>query len=562
MAPPEPAPLPKGAIGIVAVISILLFLNARITGLAGDLLVVDSTGTSLSEPGWKDLPTRSYNVQGFCSRVPMDTTAGMIWNALRADVLRMTPVDDAEDLQGLVDRLLSPYNLRNTQRGRPLFSTWGAFLDKVNARIRSSRERSVRIAVLVTKDEPSGWPRRLQGLLDRALGPRVVVVDIHSVPYPSSELFTKGLTYNLLYKSDVVPDMIIHSLFSSDDYAPDRDHNVLEDVTFMDHRRFVAEDWLRAAMESQPCHDSPPVVMFVDDTLPGHNHGGYLADSIQARVVQQLVDHYQVPFVSFVDAVRRTILTDESSVFYYGKDPSVDGQIGVLWSILFSFLSYTVEYCDHVANQASEQYQFSSFDSAMRHRVEHIVPPYLSGNLSLSDVSEKWQQEEERQTMRREHVCLPGRQVKSRKCIISSLGPGRETSVGLQSHLSRYIKRQRGWRIVNGGILEASSPGASLELAVPLKRSEHVDEVTLFTVREDSTRQATSPQLQVDVRAGPVHERISIIPSHNSAVSVALPDVVNLREPVGNTTMSIKLELVQGDHVRVAGLFACDSVER
>jgi hypothetical protein len=449
----------------------------------------------------------------------------------------------------------------------------------------------------------------LQTLLDRFLGQGVVQVTVVAIPTATTELFTAMVkdgrvlqTRQQLGDGDgdsahdgptsqiqrhiQTADLILHAAGSQDNFRLDRRANTMENVKYQEHQRRVQQDFIRACLQSQPCSHgnkhahAQPAVVYLDDYLSGQGHETIVADTITARVIHQLVDYYTaVSLVSYASVVNRLVMADtEKSVFggagggggagslNYGKV----AHVGVLWTLVFAALEFTVDYCSHVSAKSethgSSEVPFIS-EEVFR-RVNAVPPPYLNGNTSLVTVSEEWIHEEKKLMNRRKAVCGQGHNatVLPPSCVLavtssSEAGPKQATSLQDYFKPTTY-KKSVGWKVLETGTLRATQAQASLKLEMMVPEHQSISRVQVFVVLEDvdaKTKSTSAALLQVKViLPGNDEKSVEVEATHNSAVRVALPVQIEVQPPAAaGTLVKLELRLIKGETVDVEGVFIC-----
>jgi hypothetical protein len=387
-------------------------------------------------------------------------------------------------------------------------------------------------------------------------------------------------------------DLIVHAAGSQDNFRLDRKIHTMDSVKYQEHQRRVQQDFIRASLHSQPCGlsstdgyvHSQPAVVYLDDYLYGQGHESIVADTITARVIHQLIDYYPAAgLVSYASVVNRLVMADADKNAFatvgaggslnYGKVP----HIGVLWTLLFAALEYTVDYCSHVDAKSHEivsKDELPLITPEVLARVATVPPPYLDGNTSLVTVSQQWKQEEKLLWDRRYAVC--GRDDQKAKvlrpsCALAVTASGNvNTKAAKNSHAHPLntlpsFKEAIGWKLTDTGTLRATRTNSqapwSVEAVVP--KNQTVDHVQVFVVREDTnkTRSASAPLLQVKAIIGGDGDReysVEVQATHNSDARVALPVRIDVQPPAtAGVQIRLELRLIKGETVDIEGVFAC-----
>jgi hypothetical protein len=497
------------------------------------------------------------------------------------------------------------------------------------------------------------WPVRLQTMLDRLVGPGVVQVTVVAIPTATTELFTamlmkdggggdsssddsdSGSDDSDKRHAVQTADLILHAAGSQDNYQFDRRHATMENVQYQEHQRRVQQDFIRASLQSQPCRDNDaddddadaddaehngnkrvhmhaqPAVVYLDDYLSaGQGHETMVADTVTARVIHQLVDYYTaVGLVSYASVVNRLVTTmlaaadTEHGVFGGGGGGGGDAggslnygkvaHVGVLWTLVFAALEFTVDYCSHVTSANTSQDSTAGVKNKNKNnnknkpfisedvfrRVNTVPPPYLNGNTSLVTVSEEWIQEEKKWRNWRKAVCgkghngtvqLPPSCVLAVTSNVGTVGGPNKKATSLQDYFKpATLNKSVGWKLLveTGGTLRATQAKASLTLEMVVPEHQSISSVQVFVVREDvdaktkstSALTSTAALLQIKViLPGNDEKSVEVEATHNSAARVALPVRIEVQPPAAaGTLVKLELRLIEGETVDIEGVFVC-----
>ena len=598
----------------------------------------DSQSRSQLQPHQISLPT--YPQKGVCSLLAANKTASYLWNTNLERMLQLTvPQDNDDDLvwtRALAESILRPNRLRDGSKSRPLLSVWGRLLDKLSARmslennVKKSMQSPLQVLILggatvhgvgscvvpetllassrsttstkvASDSRQCAWPRLLQHIADQVLGVGVVQVTVRAVPMATTDLFTAALKHGLF--SIAAVDVIVHAVSAADNYPTDRSNHTMDSVAYRDHQMRMHQDFIRAALQSRPCQSAAhqqqqPMVVFVDDwqdpsRQQSQQHEHWVADTLTLRVLQQLADYYPATaMISYPAAIQRLVMADPNSPLTNSastnpqqrrQHPSKVVHTGVLWTILFAALDYTVQYCSriqHAARDALTTQNTNSWLSATtRNRIETTLPPVLDGKSSLVTVSQEWQRDEE-QLLARKAACRDKEQSASatpsttvaaddnHACVLAfisdaaaSISP---TTASLKDHLAPVYKASTGWQVLATGTVRATEQSAHLTLQQQTVNA--VRHVTVFVVRQDvHTVKSTPAQLRIQVKTGDTlvaQETVSVI--HNT-VPVALPVTLSVLPSLSaatternrTTLWTVELVLLQGESVDVEAIFVC-----
>jgi hypothetical protein len=338
-----------------------------------------------------------------------------------------------------------------------------------------------------------------------------------------------------LYSSGLLPspaDIIIDAYASQEmAFEPQTDRVVTPSfANAMLQRR---QDFVRSVL-LENCHlpTTKPLLILLDDHF---GTTGLLTDSLSTRVLQRLTDWYQVPFVSFGKVVRPLLYDNES------PGASIQISTGIASSLAFAALDFTIEYCSSLPQQRHEEMEHALIlKEGVQQLVESVLPPPLDLDLSLQQVSAKW-----RKTAAEEH-----RQVQCHNtatiCPLVYAANYKPASTGRQRH---------GW-ISDVPLLAATkSPRWTTTFVLPQGQPR----LELFVKPNAGTELHIR---LVEGEASPVGDNnlLSNLVSTTPSESVQSRTFDLSSWKGGNVTLT--LQLVKGDSIRIAGLVVCSGREK
>jgi hypothetical protein len=178
------------------------------------------------------------------------------------------------------------------------------------------------------------------------------------------------------------------------------------------------------------------------------------------------------------------------------------GHLGVMWSLLFSFLDCTVDYCG--SHQAITETTTPTFDHPpapapvpvpfvkpeVVELVTNVIPPPLNVDLTLNNVSCKWRQEQIHQRERCEKPQKQQQQNDNPTLTTTTVcptcfcpGAGAKSQNTFLSLMARQQQQSPGWSFVGDRLLLRSDANDSkLTLQSPLMNDQpHVPRVFVTT---------------------------------------------------------------------------------
>ncbi|GKY97240.1 hypothetical protein MPSEU_000682400 [Mayamaea pseudoterrestris] len=559
-------------------------------------LAVEATAASMRHASSQHYP------KGFCQRLPLHQSAPWIWNHQAQQILDATfdPLRDGSS-KWLADAFdaLPPMSL--TTRGRPQHDVWGAFINKIELRMSEDdllqQANPIKVLVIGSHYDASvscamkgasspfnvdcSWPARLQTLIDFYFGIGIIQIDVQSLEHDTTSLLTHAIQTNQLGAHNA--DLIIYGMSSQELHRDamlsdvNLEHAINMDARVKYYQRLLlrVQNFIRACLDSQPCEEYVPPVLLVDDYVGGL-HDKILIEYSMTRALQQVADHYRIGYVSYPHLVRKIVMTDATNDNPWAPDWSKNkkniqhgrgAHVGFLWSLLYNFLEYTIDYCSHESDiQEYRQVQKNTklVENWVIDRIQQ-PPPYLNGDLLWTNVSPQWKESVDALELRKRNVCAGRqRQSRARQCSFAMWGRGSDGSVmtaaATQAMLKPYMKRMSGFTILDGGIIRASQPHATLELVVH-DEDRDVDQASLFLgpgemkVLQDPMNQLDNAELKLTITSGTANATTST--TVNVVDRMSWQQDIPENEP--GQAIHLLIELVAGATVDIVALFLCTS---
>jgi hypothetical protein len=269
---------------------------------------------------------------------------------------------------------------------------------------------------------------------------------------------------------------------------------------------------------------------------------------VNSRMLHQVVDYYDTGLISYTQVVRRLVYAETTTLSPLATSPS-----GILWTALYSFLDFTVTYCNHEMLMQSTNKSTPFLSDEVLERVEKVLPPPLDGRQSLLTISQEWQKQQETQEQYKEQIC--GATQTGRSATCPSVYWAGHPSTASVSHLGQIL-RQDGWSVVEDGRLRATKSSATLQWRVPVVTTTSWY-AQLFVTVEKTIRDPVRLQWTVTSNKNGNHTNghyeVDYV-SKTLGVTISVPVV--LPYPI-TESLEFKLQLVKGDGVDVVafGLF-------
>ncbi len=267
-----------------------------------------------------------------CVRIPLSSST-FLWNKYSQDI--------------------AAYVLRPGIRTRPKWTLWKQLLDSVERKVQDQNE--FRIGMLVSEmgmEEYQYWRQELSDLGES------FHLHIHlSIYFEETEVE--------LEMEQQVLHLVIDARSGGGTQSHDAIHSTLLTTDYENSLRAQRQDWIRRCLLKN-C-----TLLLLDPT-----HGnGLWHDTTYTRILQQLADWYQIPFLSL--ATLSTQLIDPWKL--------------VIKLVLFASLDNTI-LCCHTTHP--EDGLSPLLKPGVEHTVERILPPLLDLSLSLQEVTRLWKSTE------------------------------------------------------------------------------------------------------------------------------------------------------------------------
>jgi hypothetical protein len=386
-------------------------------------------------------PSTSGERHGFCSYLPRNLSASILWRqernriveVMRTNIAGTRPDQKVDDpsypkwLESLFT-LLHPRFLRLGYKLPPLTSNLREVLHIIDQAMQKKNYwRPLNVVIVggsVTQGrnscvDPFGripmeaplklscnWPYQLQKICDEYFGVGVIRILNLAVKSTTTPLSTTIIKYKLypkeIYRNLVhgIPDVIINAYSTNDAVPSSSDNNQAYDTEFQREKRESAQDFIRSVRGLSKCTNLP-LVIYVNDYLGNLQHF-ILGENTNGLYAQEISEWYGVMFISYAAVVRRLtyanqnehILSPPWSYVNGTKQEvhlSLTGHIAITWVIAYSMLSMVLDFCDDNYDDHALSHLFpEQFSQKIFDMVERITPPPLNVHTQLRTVSEDW----------------------------------------------------------------------------------------------------------------------------------------------------------------------------
>ena len=256
------------------------------------------------------------------------------------------------------------------------------------------------------------WPSRLQSFFD-LIFPGVVDVTQVTLGGTNTESGITIWDYFLLPQGTPYPDIVIHGYATNDMHVLSENEAMARNLTLEDMILKINQDFVRLILKPQKnCDDRPsPLLLYVDDYIGNEQHE-ILRTTSFSRAITLLSNYYGFGYVSYADAIR-TIVYGDTSEEWFSADgwplrnvhPGMGAHISMTWILAYNMLNIASVYCDRLDNTGNEHAYnaLGGLPVLRRSKILHgepkphlrSLPPPLSFNLTLDEISQLWRKDME-----------------------------------------------------------------------------------------------------------------------------------------------------------------------
>ena len=436
------------------------------------------------------------------------------------------------------------------------------------------------------------WPERLRQFLN-ALGEDVVDVNYITLGGVNTE---SGLTIwdYKLFPSDIPhPDVVIHAYATNDMHILSEVEAMKRNMTLEDMILEVNQKFVRAVLKPrESCEDRPsPLLLYYDDYI-GNEQQVILKTQPFARAAEMLSKYYGFGLISYADAVRHLVYGDTNENWFSPHGwpnrqvhPGMGMHISSIWTIAFNFLIMATTYCSSLIDKelkpstSGQEYlpehgmpELRS-DKNMKGGPSFIprgMPPKLSTNLTLDNISSKWQNATS--TFFDASNCKESDYSKDKPCIFSWVGGlerGFDNPKHLEKRMSEVIVTNDGWiaSADNSKLgFTATKDHAVFEMKFDQVK-QNVQTLT-FMVMASYGEKWEGSKIRVDAyvdkdgekAANILAKSIDIVGFHDRQTSETYSHKLDLGEQWvrRKDTLRVRIELVGGSTFKFTGMAVCD----
>jgi hypothetical protein len=256
------------------------------------------------------------------------------------------------------------------------------------------------------------WAKRLEWFLEGYF-PSVVQVDVAAYGGMNTRGGTTVWEYDLFPKDVPIPDILINAFSTNDMHVLSMQEAKSQNITLEDGVLQMNQEFVRKVMKPRSdCNERPPpLLLYLDDYL-GNEQTGILDTLGVNSALHKLSGYYGFGFMSYADIVRDFVYSDTTEQWFSPKDwperqihHTAGGHVAIMWVVAYNLLNTVTVYCDSLKigpehiYEAIEGLPEPKFpDRAITGeplpKPRHALPPELSSDLTLDNVSARWHEME------------------------------------------------------------------------------------------------------------------------------------------------------------------------
>jgi len=334
------------------------------------------------------------------------------------------------------------------------------------------------------------WPRRLEWFLEQFF-PSVVQVDVAAYGGTNTRGGTTIWEYDMFPDNVPHPDILINTFSTNDMHVLSMREAQSQNVTLEDGVLQMNQEFVRKVMKPRSdCNERPPpLLLYLDDYL-GNEQKGILDTLAVNSALHKLSGYYGFGFMSYADVVRDFVYSNPSEEWFSPNEwperqihHTAGGHVAIMWVVAYNLLNTVTVYCDslkigpeHIYEAIEGLPELKFPDRAIKGeplpKPRHALPPELSSDLTLDNISTRWHEMESNVTASGfdESACPSMSEGGGRQSVChlhmfpmySASNPG----PGIMETIAPFVVENDGWEAANDEKkgLVPSKANASLKL--------------------------------------------------------------------------------------------------
>jgi hypothetical protein len=434
------------------------------------------------------------------------------------------------------------------------------------------------------------WPNRLENMINQLFGGELVEVTAVGMGGTNSATGATILEHDLLPADAKNPDIIINSYSTNDMHAITMRQAASGNATLRDKLFDMTQDFVRQALRPQSCKGvQQPLLLHMDDYL-GNEQREIWSTTELSQGVNVLANYYGFASMSYADMVRDWVYGDtreslfspqgwyDGDVFSREIHPGVGAHSTMAWAVAYNLLNLATTHCSMESESiigATEQRKLQLLESPEAADipgkplpVPKGLPPRLSRELSLEEVSGLWRESSE-ELVRSESRSSSGRcQDRCPFSWVGGIDLQQSNAQWVEEYFNEHITKSSGWKLAGGeqkiGFVPVDGKHGS-ELTLNFANlTQSVRSVTLFTMKSYGERWKDSRAQVKILNKSRSHQTwnetnaVELSGFHDKDTSETYTEVIHLSKKVSaGDSLRISTTFLQGGTFKIMGFAIC-----
>jgi len=431
------------------------------------------------------------------------------------------------------------------------------------------------------------WPGRVFDFLNH-LFPDVVEGYNIAMGGTNTKVGTDMLKYNLL--PDNVPqqlDIIIHAYSTNDMHISTVQDAESEKLTLDDMVHNMYEKFIRTVLKPRfSCDEKePPLLLFLDDYLG--NEQREIRKTLSVNTIgNRLSVYYGLGFMSYADAVRDFVYGDTDEWWFSSKlwperqiHPGAGAHISIMYVVVYNFLNMATTYCDRLEIGPEHLYDSNvygmpelrsnqTYSGEPRPKFMNALPPEMTLDLSLDDISMKWHEAENASLALAFNAseCTPTSSIGT-PCIFSWLSQLLNEDQQILELAEPYLTLNNGWEQTSDhGKIGLTPTSLDAKLSLRFNMTNEVKKLNFVVMKSYGEKWAGSKiEVKVSIlrdgkHEAPVKQSMEIEGFHSKNTSESFIHYIDLDEhsTMKGDELTVDVKLVGGTTFKIMGMMFCN----
>jgi hypothetical protein len=433
------------------------------------------------------------------------------------------------------------------------------------------------------------WPNRLESMINQLFGGDLVEVKAVGMGGTNSATGATILGHDLLPADAKNPDIIINAYATNDMHVISMRQAASGNATLRDKVFDMTQDFVRQVLRPQSCKGvQQPLLLHMDDYL-GNEQRAIWSTTELAQGVNVLANYYGFASMSYADMVRDWVYGDtRESLFspkgWYDGDgvfsreihPGVGAHSTMAWAVAYNLLNLATTHCSMESGSIisdTEQRKLQLLESPEAADIPGKplpapkgLPPRLSKELSLEEVSDLWRESSE------ESVRSESRSSRCQhRCPFSWVGGidmQQSDAQWVQEYFNGHTTKSNDWKLEGGqqkiGFVPVDGRHGSEMTLNFANLTQSIRSVTLFTMKSYGPKWENS-LAQVKIwKNSRAHQTwnetdaIELSGFHDKNTSETYTEVIHLSRKVSaGDSLRISTTFLHGGTFKLMGLAIC-----